>query len=305
MTMTSASSTISTSNFTPLASIETAKKGIIPFPAQESNNIVSDNTITIDVDTLSDIINNAVAKQLQKIEEDKINEKKLIKAEKQRKKEARLADHHRAYNGTTDPIKDPADIEAAKEYFLSQPNYYTSFPTNLRNYALFIFGCNTARRISDILRLTIGDVMQPDKTIKSKIKIIEKKTDKPATVFINDVTKNALLKYINEIPGYPLDSMLFPSRKNGNENKAMSERSVWRIMKEMSIAIGLDKKGINVGTHTMRKTFAYKALKEGNSDGITTATLQKILNHSSEAATQHYSGIGEEELENIYMSIQI
>ncbi len=47
------------------------------------------------------------------------------------------------------PIRDPEQIQQLKEYFKEK---------SLRNYILFIMGINTGLRISDILKLKVGDV---------------------------------------------------------------------------------------------------------------------------------------------------
>ena len=57
------------------------------------------------------------------------------------KKKAGVTLQHTA----VDPIKDIADIEAAKQYFLTKNQRFIENPLNLRNYALFVFGCNCAR----------------------------------------------------------------------------------------------------------------------------------------------------------------
>lgn len=47
------------------------------------------------------------------------------------------------------PIRDPEQIQQIKEYLKEK---------NERNYILFVMGGNTGLRISDILKLKIGDL---------------------------------------------------------------------------------------------------------------------------------------------------
>ena len=47
------------------------------------------------------------------------------------------------------PIRDPEQIQQIKEYLKEK---------NARNYILFVMGINTGLRISDILKLKVGDV---------------------------------------------------------------------------------------------------------------------------------------------------
>ncbi len=58
---------------------------------------------------------------------------------------------------------------------------------------------------------------------------------------------------------------------------------------------------INVGTHTMRKTFGYHHYKQFND----VALLQKILNHSSPSITLRYISIYQEEIDSSYNSFEL
>jgi len=86
-----------------------------------------------------------------------------------------------------DPIKDIADINAAKQYFLSKDERYKDSSLNIRNYAFFVLACNCARRTSDILSFTISDVTASDGTIRDYIIFREGKTKKVSgKVFLNN-----------------------------------------------------------------------------------------------------------------------
>ena len=63
-------------------------------------------------------------------------------------------------------------------------------------------------------------------------------------------------------------------------------RSFTRLLKNWAL--------INVGTHTMRKTFGYKYYNKTKDVG----TLQKMFNHSSPAITLRYIGIEQAELDD-------
>ena len=243
----------------------------------------------------------------------------------------------RAYNGTVDPIKSKEDIELAKEYFLSQPLRYQSNPTNIRNYALFVLACNCARRIGDILSLKISDVLKEDYSFKDHFIIKEQKTGKGAKVFINDSSRDALAKYFDSLPSYSLDDTIFKSREkrdlataqykynlavlSGDRKQikyrkerveiilrfgdAIEPRSAHKIMKDMSKSIGLDKKGINVGTHSCRKTWGYNALKSDPTNPYLIATVSKSLRHSNQGVTLDYVGIGQEQVDDLHRVVQI
>ena len=55
-----------------------------------------------------------------------------------------------------EPIRDPDDIQAMKDYLKEW---------NERNYMLFVFGINLGLRISDIIKLKVKDVQgKPEKS---------------------------------------------------------------------------------------------------------------------------------------------
>ena len=56
-----------------------------------------------------------------------------------------------------------------------------------------------------------------------------------------------------------------------------------------------------IGMHTLRKTFGYWAYKQG----IDIILLMKIFNHSSPSITLRYIGITQEDINNVYISLNL
>jgi len=56
-----------------------------------------------------------------------------------------------------------------------------------------------------------------------------------------------------------------------------------------------------IGCHTLRKTFGYHARMRGTP----IEKLQKIFNHSSPSITMRYIGITQEELDNVYLELNL
>jgi integrase len=79
------------------------------------------------------------------------------------------------------PIRDSEKVEAIKKYLKEH---------NERNYLLFLIGINTGLRISDILKLKVGDVKG------THISIREKKTGKQKRIRITPSLKRELNRYI-------------------------------------------------------------------------------------------------------------
>lgn len=197
-------------------------------------------------------------------------------------------------NGTVDPISDPADIQIAKEYFLNKAVRYSSNPQNIRDYALFVVGINSARRIGDIVKIQVSDLFNPDFSWKKYLFVNEQKTGKPIRILINDSVKAATKMLLNSLENYNLDTYLFQSRCGSNQ--PIETRSVHRILKEMSRATGLDKK-YNIGTHSMRKTWARNYYVKHPTEIV---KIQKALNHSSPEVTLRYIGIEQEEMDEMF-----
>ena len=90
-----------------------------------------------------------------------------------------------------EPIKNKKDIQAVEQY-LKENNY--------RDYVIWVLGLNSGLRVSDIVGLNVSDVVD-----KTHITIIEKKTQKRKSFYINDKLKQVLKKYTKDRnPSEPL-----------------------------------------------------------------------------------------------------
>lgn len=187
-----------------------------------------------------------------------------------------------------DAIRDKAIIEKMKRYLLSKSR---------RDYALFVVGINSGLRVSDLLSLKVGDVMESGK-LKDRITITESKTGKRKDFPISDASRKALTLLLGEIENDNrsiCDCWLFPSRKG---NKPITREHAWHILNDAGKYAGLKE---NIGTHSMRKTFGYHAYKKG----LDLSLIQRLLNHSSPAITLSYIGITREDMDSVYLSLNL
>jgi integrase len=172
----------------------------------------------------------------------------------------------------TDPIRDREAIARIKENLEHKP----------RDLALFILGCNTAFRASDILSLNVGDVRGQE-----HISIKEKKTGKRRVVPINPTVRQSL----DVLVGTRCDSEpLFIGEKRKTR---MTVETLGRKWKKWCSDAGLTG---TFASHTGRKTFGYQNRK----NGADLALLQKAFNHSSGSITLAYVGITDKEMETLY-----
>lgn len=181
-----------------------------------------------------------------------------------------------------EPIRDKKKILAIKRNLKEAGN--------ARNYLLFVMGVNTALRISDLLSIRIGDIVDKQGEIKEYLFIKEQKTGRNAKIYLNEVVKQALEKYFESMKSIDPDSYLFKSERS---DKPLERVRVWMMIQGWAKEAGLE--GERYGTHSLRKTWGYQARKQG-------ASIEQIsekLGHKSVTVTKRYLGINQEEINDL------
>lgn len=186
---------------------------------------------------------------------------------------------------TVEPIRDPKKVDAMKKYLRGK---------NLRDYAFFVLGINTGLRNRDLKSLKVGDVSSDGK-ISDRIYIREKKTGKEKIFRVNETAKKVLKGYLVTRPGAGQEELLFRSREGSRE---LTSQQIRNIILEAARAVGVTKR---IGTTTLRKTFGYHARKRG----VPIEVLMRIFNHSWPGVTMRYICISQDEIEEIYMDLNI
>lgn len=183
------------------------------------------------------------------------------------------------------PIRDKNKIVAIKKVLKSG---------SLRDYCLFTLGINSGLRISDILRLKVADVIDSNGKIRDRITLREQKTNKTKDFPISDNAKSALVEYLKSRK-HEDNEPLFQSRKNKG---FLKRQQAYRIINEASRTVGIKDK---IGTHTLRKTFGYHA----HNNGYDISIIQKLFNHSSPSITLRYIGITQDEMDDVYLKLDL
>ena len=156
------------------------------------------------------------------------------------------------------------------------------FKAGQRNYTIFQIGKATLLRVSDVMRLKYTDVYDPHGSIKSNAFIRDKKTNKPNTLYLKTIEVD-LIKYRQWLLENNLRSeWLFPSTKHLERH--ITEKQFYKIMAKVGDLLGINY----LGTHTMRKTGAYRVYTQTN---YNIGLVMQLLNHSSEAMTLAYLGL--------------
>lgn len=176
-----------------------------------------------------------------------------------------------------EPIKNRKDILTVEQYLKEH---------SIRDYTIWVLGLNSGLRVSDIVGLNVSDVLD-----KTHITIIEKKTQKRKSFYINDKLKRVLKSYTkNRKPDEPLFL--------GKQGKRIDRSQVYRFIKRACKVCELK---IQASTHTMRKTFGYHHYQKYK-DAI---ILQKIFNHSSQRITLMYIGVEQDEIDLSYKNFEL
>lgn len=191
-----------------------------------------------------------------------------------------------------EPIRDKKRISAIKN-LLKGGNKY-------RDYALFVCGLNFGLRIGDLLKLRVKDVKNHEEEIVESFEITENKTGKLNVVEINNEAEFAInLLFENTNIDQNKESYLFYNTRLKEGQKPISRVQAYRLVREWCESVGL--KNLNVGTHTLRKTFGYHAWK----NGVSIEVLQKKFKHNSTSITRRYLGIEESDVRESYHKVNL
>jgi integrase len=186
---------------------------------------------------------------------------------------------------TVSPIRDKKQLEMMKMYLKGKSK---------RDYLMFMLGISSALRISDILKLKVEDIWN-GKESKEFIYLNEKKTGKYKRFPITPNLEKAIKEYIKEYQP-ELKDYLFKSRKG--ENKPISRQQASGILSKAGEWVGINEP---ISSHSLRKTWGYWAYKSG----FSLAIIMEVLNHSSISMTRKYLGITQEELDDVYMNLNL
>lgn len=181
-------------------------------------------------------------------------------------------------------IKDKKAIKRIKKLLSDNP----------RNYCLFVLGINTALRANELLSIKVGQV----KKLKAgdDFEVKERKTKKYKRITLNRPaieSIQALLssrKLQDDLPLFtgqrkPLNMLCVPTVSN--------------LVKKWCLNVGL--KG-NYGSHSLRKTWGYWQRVERNTP---IPLLMEAFGHATQKQTLDYLGIQDDEIKNIYSSLEL
>ncbi|MBP3751874.1 MAG: tyrosine-type recombinase/integrase [Pyramidobacter sp.] len=198
----------------------------------------------------------------------------------------------------TDPLRTEQEVNR----FL---NYMADW--NLTYYVACCIGINWGLRASDILALTVGDVLAGEGgriQIRDRIQIVEQKTGKVRDIFVTAKMKDILRAHLRRLksrPDFSLSLPLILSRQHDAQGRqrSLSRERFSRIISEAGRRTGLARGRRCIAAHSLRKTYAYQAWRSG----IRVDVLQKEFGHASVETTHRYACIPYEQLDMIFKQV--
>jgi integrase len=188
-----------------------------------------------------------------------------------------------------EPIRDREKIAQIKNLLRGQRRY--------RDLLLFVVGINSALRISDLLQLKAGQLLDENGKIRRRFWIKEQKRGKRQEIAINQSIQETLIEYLNEYPHVVtnLDNFLFFNPKT---HQPIKRGQAWKFITRICTDVGLQG---NYGTHSLRKTWGYHA----RMSGVDLALIMHKLNHESIAYTKRYLGITDDDLQAVAQRLNL
>lgn len=170
------------------------------------------------------------------------------------------------------PIRDPEKVAEIMKVLEERED-----PHGRRMYLLFCVGVLTGLRISDIVRLRVGDLRKPT------LVTIEKKTGKRQELPVAEELQKIMRRRFAQADDKDL---LFPSRKC--PGSPITTRTAFNDVRAIGRAAGITD---GIGCHTLRKTFGYHQYRIDQD----IAFLQDWYQHTNSAVTLRYIGITAEQ----------
>lgn len=207
------------------------------------------------------------------------------------------------------PFNKKSDISAMIDVFnrhIEEASTPTQRKIARRNLMLFLIGLNAFLRASDLRTLKYSFFFdeKSDGSLEFKkfYTIMPQKTRKHkkfVKLFFNEVTKKAVMDYIEEYPFDSIDDYLFASRKGDEPITAVA---LGRIIKDAAMEAGIE---YNVNSHSLRKSAGYWMYRNAENQSSALVLLQNILGHSSQTTTMRYIGITTDEIEEAFGNLNL
>lgn len=153
----------------------------------------------------------------------------------------------------------------------------TAYPA--RNRCLLMLSWLAGMRVGEIAALSVGDVLTPDREIRSEIQLRPDQTkgSSARTVLVGSQLKSELGAYISSRPARPDTAQPLIASKTG---KRFSANGLCQVMLHIYDGAGLDRATSHSGRRTFITTLAHK--------GVNVRVLAALAGHRHIGTTQRY-----------------
>lgn len=168
-----------------------------------------------------------------------------------------------------------------------------------RDRALFLLGVKTGFRISELLSLKVGDLVQSGRMVE---RVTVRRANmkgklESRSVVLHPAARVALLAWLEACKKEgPLSPEQYVFRSRSGSNKPISRWQASNIIKEAAAANGLNGR---IATHSMRKSFANVLYEKFGRDLV---RLQAALGHKNITNTAAYVSFRQEEIDEAILS---
>ena len=171
----------------------------------------------------------------------------------------------------------PTEVEHMLQY-VAQHSYA------LRNRVMFLTGLWSGMRVGEIASLTVGDIMNVDKTIKAEVRLSAEQTKgrQPRTVFLPQKLRDELAGYMALRTTAQLHHPVFITAGRRAFSANVMTQHFYHLFKRAGIG--------GASSHSMRRTFITTLATKG----IGVRVLASLAGHRSIAVTQRYIDVNDE-----------
>lgn len=162
---------------------------------------------------------------------------------------------------------------------------------HIRDKCLFVLGVLAGFRIKEMLSLRVKDVVVTNRirnTIQVKRRFMKGKHES-RSVYLAPAARSAILEQVKAMVWASPETYLFKAQ--GDTNKPISYERARMVLIEAMQRVGVVE---NVGTHTLRKTFAnmmydeFIAMRQRGEHIDPFMELSQALGHKDPKSTTHY-----------------
>lgn len=162
---------------------------------------------------------------------------------------------------------------------------------HIRDKCLFVLGVLAGFRIKEMLSLRVKDVVA-NKRIRNTVEIkrrFMKGKHESRTVYLAPAARKAILAQVQAMTWASPETYLFKAQ--GDKNKPISYERARMVLMDAMQRVGVAE---NVGTHTLRKTFAdmmydqFIKMRQSGEHIDPFMELSQALGHKDPKSTTHY-----------------